>query len=207
MRIESGIPPQPCQKRVSVAVGIIMKQTLGARLVLISLVLLTAATGCGGGGGDDDPVVIEGPSVVFDPSVFNGTYSVAYQLKQNDCPTSAPLQSLNEVYTVTDGIGFRGIPTSEVSANNGLTYTGFSTEGNSDGVTFFTVQGDLHALPNFVPGFECDESISIRFDNSTAPGTRTTFATRTSSIGCRQPDNSIADFGCTVAYEGSGPIQ
>lgn len=179
-----------------------------AMFIFAALALCPLLSGCGGGGGDDSPDVLTGPSVVFDPAVFNGSYAISSRLTANDCTGAAPVATLDESYTVRSDVGFRGIPVSVVTASNGLMYTGFSTEGNSDGVTFFTVNEDFspHELPNFVPGFNCSEWITIRFDTFTVGADRFSHATRTSGISCTKPNDNTFDFSCTVVYDGSGPV-
>ncbi len=182
-------------------------------LVCLALwTLLFAAIGCGGGGHHDDTPESIGdltlPSTLFDPTVFNGIYSISYTLVTKTCRNSSPLAVLSETYTVTSGTGFRGLPVNNVTADNGLGFVGYSTDSNTDGVSFFTAaeDGGPHNLPNFVAGYACNETISLRFQNSGTDGNRSTQATRTSNISCVFPNDDTFDFSCQVVYEGTGPI-
>ena len=141
---------------------------LAKRLTAIlttSLVLLFIA--CGGGSSANtcnDSVACIGPdpSTLIDSAALLGSYSIRYTLRSNSCSNSAPQNVLNESYQVTSGIGYHGIPTLEVTSENGVNYSTFSTVGNTDGVSSFQAyETGEQKLVNFVAGMDCYEVLAL----------------------------------------------
>lgn len=184
------------------------------RAVIFSVLLLSALNlvGCGGGGGGDSEnddvgdLPLPPAEDIYDPTVFNGTYAVSYRLVSNDCPSGSPLANLDESFTVTSDVGFRGLPINRVVLSTRLELIGYTTKGNSDGATFFTAASDLNDLPEFVEDAACQEALKLYVVNTDARGNRITNVTRTSDIICRFADANF-DFGCTVVYQGTGDIR
>ncbi len=175
--------------------------------------LLVAAfwgiVGCSGGGGSslDHPLIFPQPEDQFDPTVFDGTYRISYDLTLNTCEGASLLSSLEESYVVSSGNDTQGTPVNNIVDNNGHAYISYATSSNTDGQTYFNASDSIHELPNFIPGTICTEGIALNFELSVEEGVKFANVSRGSDIICSDPLTGVTKFVCVVNYEGSGVVK